>query len=163
MTLIALAPFFRTARPQQKVSRTVSQECEGPSVSGMVERAARALCAREGSAPEDWRRHVPTVETVLEATMLPAIPVAQGQRPEAHPELNDWAHYRKLYGEAGARAREPDLRKVSGWYVLAAWRTWNGMVSAALGRTEAPVEAVSASSIFAERGRQPIDPTSSGH
>ncbi len=72
------------------------------------------------------------VETVLKATMLPPIPVLEGDRPEAHPELNDWARYRKTFGEAGARAREPELRTITGWHVLAAWKAWNGMVQAAL-------------------------------
>lgn len=109
----------------------------------MVERAARALCVLEGmeaDAPaenetlsiQSWWTMVPVVETVLEATMLPRIPVAEGDRPETHPDLNAWAQYRKSFGEAGARAREPELPKVTGWHVQAAWRTWNGMVKAAL-------------------------------
>lgn len=102
----------------------------------MVERAARALCAARGSDPEDWPGCVPDVETVLEATLLPLIPVAEGDRPESHPDLSAWAKYRKTFGEAGAYAREPGLQKLTGHHVSAAWRTWNGMVEAALDREE---------------------------
>jgi len=109
----------------------------------MVERAARALCTHEGldaDAPAadfappvaNWPTFIPVAQLVLKATVLPPIPVAEGDRPEAHPELNDWARYRKTAGEAGARAREPKLPALTGWHVLAAWKTWNGLVEAAL-------------------------------
>ncbi|MDP8916037.1 MAG: hypothetical protein M3M95_02305, partial [Pseudomonadota bacterium] len=39
---------------------------------------------------------------------------------------------RNSFGLAGARAREPTLQAFTGWHVTAAWRTWNGMVQAAL-------------------------------
>ncbi len=112
---------------------------ERPPSSRMVERAARALCASKGGDAETWPSFIPIVETVLEATILPSIPVAQGDRPEAHPDLNEWVEYRKIFGEAGAFAREPGLKRASGWHVLAAWRTWNGMIEAALDRSSEPV------------------------
>lgn len=102
--------------------------------SRMVERAARALCASEGCDPETWPSFIPTVETVLRATMLPRIPVAKEGPPESHPDLKAWGEYRRIYGEAGAYAREPQLPKLTGWHVRAAWMTWNGMVEAALDR-----------------------------
>ncbi|MBW3560447.1 MAG: hypothetical protein KY449_11915 [Proteobacteria bacterium] len=112
-------------------------------MSGMVERGARALCRLEGLDGDalavgleppvaNWRTFIPVAGTVLEATLLPPIPVLEGDRPEAHPALHDWAGYRKTFGEAGARAREPELRTITGFHVLAAWKTWNGMVEAAL-------------------------------
>lgn len=109
----------------------------------MVERAARALCATQGmdaDAPAAgaepgtaaWRTYVPIVETVLGATTLPPIPLLGGDRPEGHPDLKSWGRYRAAFGLAGAKAREPKLHAYTGWHVTAAWRTWNGMVEAAL-------------------------------
>lgn len=66
-------------------------------MSGMVERAARAVCALHGVAADvladeqhppvpAWRTFVPIVETVLNATTLPAVPLLGGGPPEAHPD-----------------------------------------------------------------------------
>lgn len=99
----------------------------------MVERAARALSAAQGTDPEQWREQVPIVETVLAATILPELrSLMPGENAEAYEAAAEWRTYRESYGSAGAWAREPKLLKLTGWPVQAAWRTWNGMVVAAL-------------------------------